>query len=595
MKKLTILQAYEKHIAKIKQHGLIIVSVLVLGIVGGLGYYGYQSSSFAKTDLTKGRLTKSIRLMDPSLADTEPKKDVKPVDMIYVAQTGVLNTGWDLVISSLDLYNRALGDSLLHNVIKHRGIVYPGPETETWLTMSIKNISNVSMPLSPIDCDESGTPWCSNIFATCKSYSSQGNLSSDSVLVPLYIMTGWQVIRPWETKYAQIVNVAGSTQWAFGNLFAYSFGPEERKLKCSLVYGSWEQDNNNSYSIGYEVIGTDPIVIEDPLPVDTGHLWVEDSIVKKWFDLTLTDITSTYNQSSNTIQYNFKLKNIGNKPYYDNTTNISHKALVFFRKRTTASNGTQILLMHNILNSPDFLNSSTTYNATFSISAPLSNWTLGSSALSNIIGNNTFNFSYSVNPLPQSLMWELSNWTYNICNELYIWAEPIIWSTESPSVLANDINVANNSHVHCTTFTKTNWTNLDNGTGNTYGYGYGYQPGYGYGYGYGYYEGRYANKPAFFYLTKPYLMISEKIYKEFKDQYTVMKKIKKDAIAKLFDRKTLVSMKADVKSYIEKQMKLSQKKSGSVREKVMEVKKRVDLHVQVQKDYSKLVREKVLR
>gem|GEM_PF-2977162 len=90
-------------------------------------------------------------------------------------------------------------------------------------------------------------------------------------------------------------------------------------------------------------------------------------------------------------------------------------------------------------------------------------------------------------------------------------------------------------------------------------------------------------------------MISEKIYKEFKDQYTVMKKIKKDAIAKLFDRKTLVSMKADVKSYIEKQMKLSQKKSGSVREKVMEVKKRVDLHVQVQKDYSKLVREKVLR
>gem|GEM_PF-5738219 len=62
------------------------------------------------------------------------------------------------MISSLDLYNRALGDSLLHNVIKHRGIVYPGPETETWLTMSIKNISNVSMPLSPIDCDESGTP-----------------------------------------------------------------------------------------------------------------------------------------------------------------------------------------------------------------------------------------------------------------------------------------------------------------------------------------------------------------------------------------------------------------------------------------------------
>jgi hypothetical protein len=103
--------------------------------------------------------------------------------------------------------------------------------------------------------------------------------------------------------------------------------------------------------------------------------------------------------------YNFNLKNIGNEPYYDNTKNTSHKALVFFRKRVTASNGTQIMLTHNAVNSPDFSESSNTYNTVFSISAPFkSTQAVGASSLSNVIGSNTFSFSYNVNPLPQSLL-----------------------------------------------------------------------------------------------------------------------------------------------------------------------------------------------
>ena len=198
-------------------------------------------------------------------------------------------------------------------------------------------------------------------------------------------------------------------------------------------------------------------------------------------------------------------------------------------------------------------------------------------------------FSFQVEPT-LAQWYSLSNGNYSIAHVLSIWSLSLI-NMNSTNILPNDINNNNNIIQFSTPFTVVNWTNPTTGSGNTYGYGYGYQPGYGYGYGYGY-KTQYASKSNFFYLTKPYMMISEKIYKVFKDQHKVMKKLTKGAVEKLFDKKTLQTMRTDVMKYLKKEINKAQNKTKGMREKIAEIQKISNLYTQFIKDYSKRISAK---
>lgn len=205
------------------------------------------------------------------------------------------------------------------------------------------------------------------------------------------------------------------------------------------------------------------------------------------------------------------------------------------------------------------------------------------------------------------------------------WTIPSLWAYQSYTITYNvyvDPSITTYTNQACVSVTwwiiDTNYTNncmsvsytalLSNlicpgcsntGTNNTstwviYGYGYGYQPWYGYGYGYGYMWGRYgANKP-YFYLTKPYLMISEKIYKKFKDVYTTgIKKLSKTALVRLFDKKTLRTMKRDVEVYLTKQIQsIASSKVLTVSQRLEQLRKFATYKWQAQVQYKELIDKK---
>lgn len=64
----------------------------------------------------------------------------------------------------------------------------------------------------------------------------------------------------------------------------------------------------------------------------------------------------------------------------------------------------------------------------------------------------------------------------------------------------------------------------------------------------------YGENVPYFYLTKPYIAISEKIYKKFKDVHSLtIKKLKAWTIEKLFDKATLKQMQKDISDYLDMQ------------------------------------------
>lgn len=146
--------------------------------------------------------------------------------------------------------------------------------------------------------------------------------------------------------------------------------------------------------------------------------------------------------------------------------------------------------------------------------------------------------------------------------------------------------------ILCSTCSNT-WT-TNTSTWIIYGYGYGYQPGYGYWYGYGYMGGRYGSHKPYFYLTKPYLMISEKIYKKFKDVYTIgIKKLSKTALVRLFDKKTLRSMKRDVELYLTRQIQsIASSKVLTVSQRLEQLRRFATYKWQAQIQYKELIDKK---
>ena len=170
------------------------------------------------------------------------------------------------------------------------------------------------------------------------------------------------------------------------------------------------------------------------------------------------------------------------------------------------------------------------------------------------------------------------------------------YCTNIAYIITNDSNNSNNySKVNFNCDSSVIQTGVViNNTWVIYGYGYGYQPWYGYGYGYGYMGGRYGSNKPYFYLTKPYLMISEKIYKKFKDVYTTrIKKLSKTALVRLFDKKTLRTMKRDVEVYLTKQIQsIASSKVLTVSQRLEQLRKFATYKWQAQVQYKELIDKK---
>ena len=578
MKKLSFLQAYEKHIEKVKKHWLTVTAVLAVWVLWTLWYQWYQDASYAKT------IANRALLQDMGFVDTPikvaPVKNIKDIitinEPIDTLLTWVYTWG-DIIISAAS-FTQTLPNGTVWPV---NTILSTGSNAPVTVNITFKNIGTMPLYIPNTSVGKS-VYWGYMIYGWGNGWANTNVTSS--------ILTQWDYLMPWWTiqwtltiNGSQFHNPYNPTTSPYITFTATSQQQQWRNPTQPSQYQNMlfeSNGQNNSFTINYTVPSTsnpintgvlEPIEIENPI-------W----IVKKWFDLTipLNSFSSNYNASSNELSYNFNIKNIWNKPYVTSNNSQFPPAFIFYRTRVQSANGTQIIMNEsNIL--PSTNNNITVY--------------IPQLTLSNIANQNTIPLNLTTKPYWYSAnIWttDLPNWTYDICNEFYIWTYPISWPNQLPNVLSNDINTSNNSTTYCTTFTKTNWNNPSTwSNGNTYGYGYGYQPGYGYGYGYGYMT-KYANKSNFFYLTKPYMMISEKIYKVFKDQYTVMKKLKKGSVEKLFDRSTLKTMKTDVMKYLKKEINKAQNKTKGMREKIAEIQKISKLYTQFIKDYSKRISAK---
>lgn len=283
------------------------------------------------------------------------------------------------------------------------------------------------------------------------------------------------------------------------------------------------------------------------------------------FDLTITDITSTYNSNTNRLKYNFKLKNIWNW-IYTPTINWNY---VFDAERikiskTSSSQVSIGLIGRSSCNYGTWLPcelENTTNYLWFYMPYSILPWWFR-------------DFSFEITPSNVD-WWNLLSGSYGICNTFKIGLHNLIDSNSS-NILPNDINISNNSTEYCTTFIKSSWINPWNGWNNNwygYGYWYGYTNWYGYGYGYGYRYAKwqYANSPIF-YLTKPYIMISQSVWNQYKNINllpTKMKKLAVGTIEKLFDGNALLRMASELQTSFDRTKQKIDTMKSSAKNKIV--------------------------
>lgn len=157
----------------------------------------------------------------------------------------------------------------------------------------------------------------------------------------------------------------------------------------------------------------------------------------------------------------------------------------------------------------------------------------------------------------------------NCGDQYYLWGNS--WDPIRPLQCSRRVWSYFADHVHqieCWSTTGTGTT----GTGTTYSgsYGYGYMPGYGYGYGYGYKIMNSSEKP-YLYLLKPMIRVSKSVYEQFKSLDTVLTLSKGFDVKKLFDLKTLESMKQEMMAEI----KILNEKLSQIADKSMQTMKEV--------------------
>lgn len=591
MKKLSFLQAYEKHIEKVKKHWLTIASVLAVWVLGTLGYQWYQDASYAKTIANKSLLQDMGFIDTPiKVAPVKNIKDVIAIDEPIDTLLTWVYTWGDIIISAAS-FTQTLPNGTVWPI---NTIISTGSNAPVAVNITLKNIG--TMPLYIPIANQNGNDW---IFAMQCQWPSQW--WGCFVKVPLSSLTQWRYLLAGQSIQWTITN---SIHWGWfwypytNTSLTFTVNSQQQQWRSPVQPSMYQtilfetNGQNNTFTINYTVPSTsnpintgvlEPIEIENPI-------W----IVRKWFDLKIKDINATYNQLTNKLLYTFKLVNLWNKNYnlwWTGNNAVSHIVINAW-STNWSSDPTLWFIWQN--NMPCNYNCQFLWgNGTFyPLRMPV--------GFVGIWNNNSINISFEAEPVGIVEEW-LPHGTYTMCNKFYVWkynliattnSNGIVVETNNSNILPEDLIPSNNSTTYCTTFTKANWTNPSTwSNGNTYGYGYGYQPGYGYGYGYGY-KTQYASKSNFFYLTKPYMMISEKVYKVFKDQYTVMKKLKKGTVEKLFDKKTLQTMRTDVMKYLKKEINKAQNKTKGMREKIAEIQKISKLYTQFTKDYNKRIESK---
>lgn len=174
----------------------------------------------------------------------------------------------------------------------------------------------------------------------------------------------------------------------------------------------------------------------------------------KWFDLTIQDITSTYNAKTNKVKYNFKVKNVWDKIYTPNLTiqdnGTTNADRIVFNKLSV--DGKYMLQwpyncnMYSINGCEDYI-----ADLWFSLLSTISPWKYKS-------------FSFEVEPT--TAQWKvLENADYSIVNIFSVWSLPLIIANNT-NILNNDSNNTNNKVQFITKFTK-GTINIPSSTGST--------------------------------------------------------------------------------------------------------------------------------
>lgn len=555
MKFHTLLQAYEKHLHKVWHHGLLVAWLSIVGIGLIFSYQALSNSSHAR--YIKSTLqTVSNRLAPNPALDEVPR----PLTGIILDDEPEYLSGFyswgDIIIDSMSFVNTS-----------SNGVAWPintiiddSDNALVKVTITFKNIgiTPLYIPYYPRSLDTS-TQW---IGLSC--YYNRGNWWY-TANIPIAWLTQLHYLTPWWV-----------IQWTFDmrwSNFWYSsnwYSNNSNYLRCEVTSQQQQRRdpvNPSMYTTAlFETNWNNNIYIIDS--VSNSTTWqVSTWTIQTWNNSITTDLSLTKSSS------------------------VFHES---------AASWTILKYMLTVTN-----NGSANINLPFTVTDLVWEywWYLNVNSCS--LACTTY--PSASHPGLQNASWTIpSLWAYQSYTITYnVYVDPSITTyTNQACVNVTWWIIDTNYNNNCMSISYNPWWQdlsllINTGTNNTstwviYGYGYGYQPWYGYGYGYGYMGGRYgANKP-YFYLTKPYLMISEKIYKKFKDVYTTrIKKLSKTVLMRLFDKKTLRTMKRDVEIYLTKQIQsIASSKVLTVSQRLEQLRKFATYKWQAQVQYKELIDKK---